>query len=160
MGVSGCGKTTLARALAERYGLCFLDADDFHSEESRARMAQGIPLNDELRAPWIDAICARLRQSSERGEGCTLAFSGLKKMYREPLRYTGFNTTFLFLDGDKATISERMKSRKGHFMSAQLLDSQFSTLEKPPNEPDVFRLNAAEPVERLVREAAEIINQV
>jgi gluconokinase len=154
MGVSGSGKSTVAHALAECCGFRFLDADDYHSDEARARMASGVPLDDEMRKPWIRAICDHLATLAAQGESCVLAFSGLKQHHREPLRHTGFDVTFFFLDGDKEIIRERIQRRKGHFMPAKLLESQYITLERPQDEPDVYRLDVALPLQEAVEQAA------
>ena len=158
MGVSGSGKSTIARALAARCGYHYLEGDDYHSEESRSRMAKGIPLSEEMRKPWIQTICNHLQQLANSGEDCVLAYSGLKKSHRNPLRQTGFSVTFLFLDGDKATIRQRIENRKGHFMPSQLLDSQFDTLERPSDEPDVLRLDITLPLQKVIEQAAALIN--
>src|SRR5690606_7935042 len=86
MGVSGSGKSTLAHSLADYYGYCYLDGDDFHSESSRARMASGQPLTDEMRAPWVASICQHLQERARRHQHCLLAFSGLRKAHRNQLR--------------------------------------------------------------------------
>jgi len=140
MGVSGSGKTTLARALADAWPATFLDADDFHSEESRARMAGGQPLTDDMRDPWARRIAAELRQRVAAGERVALAFSGLRKRHRDALRAAGVPMRFLFLHGDKALIAERMQARSGHYMPVSLLDSQFAALEPPRGEPDAYAI--------------------
>jgi gluconokinase len=159
MGVSGSGKSSVARALADRLALRYLEGDDYHSDEARSRMAKAIPLLEEMRMPWIAAICRHLKQLANEGEDCVLAFSGLKKAHREPLRHTGFKVIFLFLEGDKATIRQRMQDRKGHFMPPQLLDSQFDTLEPPLDEADVLRLDIRQPLQQIVEQAMALINQ-
>ena len=140
MGVSSCGKTTLARALAERFDLVYLEADDFHSDENKAHMAAGKPLTDGMREPWIESICASLGRELEAGKNVVLACSALRKSHRQQFRETGFNTCFLFLDGSRELIGRWISEREGHFMSPDLLDSQFNTLESPVGEPDVYRV--------------------
>lgn len=142
-GVSGSGKSTLAKELARHCALRYLDADNFHSREARSLMARGIPLDDELRGPWIAAISDHLRRLAREGEDVVLAFSGLKKRYREPLRHSGFRTLFLFLDYDRSLVRQRLAEREDHFMSPELLDSQFDALERPLDEPDVLPLQQA-----------------
>ncbi|WP_447729138.1 gluconokinase [Pseudoxanthomonas suwonensis] len=143
MGVSGSGKTTLAQALAEAWDATFLDADDFHSEEARARMASGQPLTDEMRVPWVQRIADDLRRRVAAGERVTLAFSGLRRRHRDMLRATGLPLRFLFLHGDAELIAARMRQRSGHYMPVTLLDSQFATLEPPLDEVDVTPVAAA-----------------
>ncbi len=145
MGVSGSGKTTLARALADAWPATFLDADDFHSLAAKARMADGHPLNDRMRAPWVRRIADDLVRRVAADERVVLAFSGLRRRHRERLRATGVPMRFLFLHGDAALIAARMQARRGHYMPASLLDSQFATLETPVDEADVVRIDAAEP---------------
>ena len=140
MGVSSCGKTTLARTLAERFDLVYLEADDFHSHENKARMAAGKPLTDEMRAPWIDSICTSLRKELATGRHCALACSALRESHRQQFRETGFNTHFLFLDGNRELIGRWISEREGHFMSPDLLDSQFNALESPLGENGVTQL--------------------
>ena len=140
MGVSGSGKTTLARALADAWPATFLDADDFHSEAAKARMAGGHPLTDRMRAPWVRRIATDLQRRVAAGERVVLAFSGLRRRHRDRLRATGLPVRFLFLQGDPALVAARMQARRGHYMPPSLLDSQFATLEAPADEPDVARI--------------------
>jgi len=137
MGVSGSGKTTIAQALAEAWPAVFLDADDFHSDEARARMASGQPLTDAMRQPWVERIAAELQRRVAAGERVSLAFSGLRRRHRDMLREAGLPMRFLFLQGDRALIAARMQARSGHYMPVSLLDSQFATLEAPDGESDV-----------------------
>lgn len=159
MGVSGSGKSSLARMLADHYGYCFLDGDDFHSESSRARMASGQPLTDEMRAPWVAAICQHLQERARRQQHCLLAFSGLKKVHRNQLREAGLKTVFVFLRGDKCTIQERLSKRTGHFMAPALLDSQLASLEDPSLETDVIPLEIAAPLPIIADQAVQAINE-
>ena len=140
MGVSGSGKTTLARALAGAWEASFLDADDFHSDQARARMARGQPLSDDMRQPWVARIAAELQQRVADGARVTLAFSGLRRQHRDMLRAAGLPLRFLFLRGELGLIGERMRGRTGHYMPLSLLDSQFATLEEPRDEADVIVL--------------------
>jgi gluconokinase len=145
MGVSGSGKTTLARALAMAWPATFLDADDFHEEAARARMAGGQPLTDAMRVPWVGRIADELRRRDGAGERVALAFSGLRRAHRDLLRATGLPLRFLFLHGEPALVSARMQARSGHYMPLSLLDSQFATLQLPEDEPDVVALAIADP---------------
>lgn len=145
MGVSGSGKTTLAHALADAWPATFLDADDVHSLAAKARMAGGQPLTDRMRAPWVRRIALDLQRRVAAGERVVLAFSGLRQRHRDQLRATGLPMKFLFLHGDATLIAARMQARRGHYMPASLLDSQFATLETPVDEADVVRIDAAEP---------------
>ena len=152
MGVSGSGKTTVAQGLANAWSASFLDADDFHSEQARARMASGLPLTDGMRQPWVARIAAELQRRVEAGERVSLAFSGLRRVHRDMLRETGLPLRFLFLRGGRELIAARMQARSGHYMPVSLLGSQFDTLEDPSEEPDVRAVDIdALPSEVLMR---------
>ena len=143
MGVSGSGKTTVGKALAETMGIAFFDGDEFHSAEARAKMTAGIPLTDEDRAPWLERIGRRLADSAAHPDGAIIACSALKRAYRDRLRaIVGPDLRFLFLKGDKALMRSRVAGRKGHFMPASLIDSQFAALESPEGERDVVAIAA------------------
>jgi gluconokinase len=159
MGVSGSGKSTLAKALADIYGYEYLDGDDFHSDESRALMAEGTPLTDEQRAPWVATIKQHLQDNANHLTHSILAFSGLKKKHREELRSAGLRTIVLYLKGNKDIIQERINNRKGHFMAPALLDSQFSSMEDPLGEPDVHLIAIWPTLEQVMQQARNIINQ-
>lgn len=141
MGVSGCGKSTVAKALADEFGFSYLDADDFHSEENKTHMAAGKPLTDAMRLPWVRAMRDYVQNQCELGNSCTLAYSGLRAAHREILRSTDMRTVFVFLKGSKEVILNRMTARVDHFMPTSLLDSQFSSLEDPGLEKDVLTIN-------------------
>ena len=130
MGVSGSGKTTIGRALADELGWTFLDADDFHPPASVAKMAAGVALSDEDRWPWLDRLAGELRALDERGRHVVLACSALKQEYRDRLKRAG-ELRWAYLKGDAATIELRLAKRRGHYMPASLLASQFATLEEP-----------------------------
>jgi gluconokinase len=153
MGVSGSGKTTVAKALAEHYNYDYRDGDDFHSDEARALMANGTPLTDDIRWPWVLRMRDHFRRAAEQQQNSTLAFSGLRKAHRNELRNANQQTVFVFLYSDKATIQERVNNRAGHFMSPTLVDSQFSCLEEPTDESDIIRVNVAQSIESVISEA-------
>jgi gluconokinase len=160
MGVSGSGKTTLAKALAWHYHYKYLDGDDFHSEEARNHMASGKPLTDEMRLPWVIRMRDYFRDAAHTRQHSTLAFSGLKKAHREELRKAGLKTLFLFLHSDKNTIQARVNNRAGHFMSPNLVDSQFNSLEDPTLEADVIGINVQSPFEQVLAEAIAIADKM
>jgi gluconokinase len=156
MGVSGSGKTTLGEAIGERTGMAFFDGDTFHSPEARAKMTAGIALTDGDRAPWLDRIGGFLADAAAHPEGAIVACSALKRAYRDRLRAAvGPALRFVFLKGDKALMRARVAQRKGHFMPASLIDSQFATLEAPEGEGDVVTLDAGEDVASLAEGAIE-----
>jgi gluconokinase len=146
MGVCGCGKTTVGRALAEDIGWEFLDADDLHPPSNVAKMASGVALTDEDRWPWYERIADELRRATAAGRHVVLACSALKQTYRDWLSH-GVDLRVVYLKGDAATITPRLASRRGHFMPASLLASQFETLEEPR---DAIVVDVAEPVEAQV----------
>jgi gluconokinase len=131
MGVSGSGKTTIGARFARARQTAFLEGDDLHPPENLRRMAAGIPLTDEDRRPWLEAIAARLRDAQQSGADLVVACSALKRRYRDVLRTGATDIRFIFLQGSRALIAERMAERRGHFMPAALLDSQFAILEEP-----------------------------
>ena len=133
MGVSGIGKTTIGSLLAARTRWKFEDADDYHSEENRGKMAAGIPLTDADRTPWLNALHERMLQYRQKGENAVFACSALKEQYRALLErgIVPGEICFVYLHAPAAVIRERMKSRHHPFMNPQLLDSQFATLEAP-----------------------------
>ena len=159
MGVSGSGKSTLAKALADIYHYEYLDGDDFHSDESRALMAQAIPLTDEHRAPWVATIKHRLQANATQQIHTILAFSGLKQKHREELRSAGLRTIVLYLNGSKETIENRISNRVGHFMAPALLASQFASMEEPVNETDVHLIDVWPTIEQVVTQSRSIIDE-
>lgn len=131
MGVSGAGKTTVGTRLAAALGWRFLDADDFHPPGNVAKMAAGIPLTDEDRAPWLERLRELVRGALEAGEDLVLACSALKGVYRERLTVDSARQRWVYLHASRELIAERLKRRTGHYMSPALLDSQLATLEVP-----------------------------
>lgn len=130
-GVSGSGKTTIGKLLAQRLGAHFLDADDFHSEGNVKKMRGGIALDDIDRAPWLDLLNRELRTHEARGNAVVLACSALKQSYRERLLQGLRDAHVVYLRGSKALLASRLASRSGHYMPPSLLDSQLETLEEP-----------------------------
>ncbi|GAB4524841.1 MAG: gluconokinase [Anaerolineales bacterium] len=131
MGVSGCGKSTVGRLLAERLGWPFFDADDFHPPENIARMTAGQPLSDADRAPWLDALHTLLADHLRHGQPLVLACSALKEAYRQRLAAGGLNVRFVHLQGGFDLIYRRMQARQAHYMRPEMLHSQFADLEAP-----------------------------
>lgn len=146
MGVSGSGKSTIAFDLAEHFGLEFIEADDYHSDENKAQMEAGIPLTDSMREPWIDTLCLLLKARSRKTINCTLAYSGLRRAHRQRFRELGFRTLFLHLTGDRDRIAERMTRRSDHYMPASLLDSQIAAMEPTSSESDLVSVDGGAPL--------------
>jgi gluconokinase len=130
MGVSGSGKTTLGRALARALGCPFYDSDDFHSAEAKAKMAQGIGLNDADREPWLKELSAQMKVWESQNSKTVLACSALKQKYRDQLARSA-PVEWVYLKGDADLIRQRLADRQGHFVSTSLLESQFEALEEP-----------------------------
>lgn len=129
MGVSGTGKSTVGRLLADRLGIPFEDGDTFHSPANVAKMASGVPLDDADRAPWLAAIGRWLHGRITAETGGVVACSALALRYRDALRAAAPEVFFLHLTADRDQLIERMTHRRGHYMPAALLDSQLHTLE-------------------------------
>jgi len=129
MGVSGVGKTTVARLLAHRLGLPYAEADDFHPAANIAKMSAGIPLDDQDREPWLRALGAWLGERAGAGTGGVVTCSALKRSYRDILRDACPEAFFLHLTGSHELVGDRIAHRTGHFMPPSLLDSQYATLE-------------------------------
>lgn len=148
MGVSGCGKTTVARALAERLRATFLDADDFHPVANVEKMRSGIPLSDDDRLPWLDSLNQQLHTRAAAGERVVLACSALKARYRAAIAKDVPHVDWIFLDGPFELIAARMRERSSHYMPESLLRSQFETLERPQDAVCIsVELDPAEQVE-------------
>ena len=131
MGVSGSGKTAVGRELARRLGCPFYDGDEFHPPENIAKMAQGLPLDDRDREPWLVRLRDLIGNHSRQGQTAVLACSALKKGYRDLLRAGGDQMQFVHLQGDFDLIWGRMRRRKTHYMKGEMLRSQFDALETP-----------------------------
>lgn len=153
MGVSGCGKSTIARKLAAIYDLNFIEADDFHSEQAIRHMANERPLTDSMRQPWVDQIKHSLKINAQCNRNTVLAFSGLRYAHRESCRYIFPNTLFIHLKASHKTIQERINQRQNHFMPASLLDSQFTALEPNKDEPDMLEMDATGSIELILENA-------
>ncbi|MBS7544756.1 gluconokinase [Ancylobacter oerskovii] len=129
MGVSGAGKSTVAQQLADRLGAAFIEADRLHSPENVALMRRGIGLTDAMRWPWLEAVGAAARAEPRRP--VVIACSALRRIYRDFLRERLPGLRFVFVDGPREVIAERLRARPGHFAGITLLDSQLATLEPP-----------------------------
>ncbi|MDQ6435534.1 gluconokinase [Mesorhizobium sp. LHD-90] len=158
MGVSGCGKTLVGEAIAARLGWRFVEGDRLHPPENVAKMASGQPLDDADREGWLDAIGAAVAAGIADGNGVVAACSALKRKYRDRLRVFAPDILFVHLTIDRETAGQRVGSRKGHFMPASLVDSQFAALESPQGDEFAISLNGLEPVEVLAATAVERVS--
>jgi gluconokinase len=149
MGVSGAGKTTVGQALANELGWTFYEGDDFHPPRNIEKMAAGKPLTDEDRAPWLAALRTLIDETLARGGRAVIACSALRHGYRKRLTPDGqqrASVKFVFLDVPVAVLRERLRERRGHFMTDALLDSQLATLEPPRN---ALRVDGTRPVDEI-----------
>lgn len=152
MGVEGVGKTSVGRRLAAELGVEFVDGDDEHSPEAKAKMAAGIPLDDQDRAPWLDHLDAILREHA--GRGVVLACSALTPAYRKRLTRGVANVVFVALVAPRDVLMDRIAHRRGHFAGTNLLDSQLATLQLGD---DVEVVDATKPVDEVVATARAAI---
>ena len=152
MGVSGSGKTTVGEVLAARLGVPFRDADEFHPYANVQKMSAGVPLDDEDRIPWLDAIGRAIRDA-DPSRPIVVSCSALKRSYRERIRMlAGRPVDFVFLHGPREILRQRMGGRKGHFMPASLLDSQLATLEMPGADEEALAVSIDQSVSAIVEE--------
>jgi gluconokinase len=132
MGVTGSGKSTVGRLLAERLGWGFLEADDFHSAGNREKMHRGVPLTEADRVPWLEAMHAELCVQDSAGKSVVLACSALREEYRRRLT-AGLEVKLVYLRGSMELIAERLRHRTNHFAGEAILEDQFAVLEEPHN---------------------------
>jgi gluconokinase len=130
MGVAGAGKTTVGKLLACELGWDFADADDYHSAANVEKMRNGIPLTDADRAPWLEALRSLIVGWISAGRNTVLACSALKRTYRESLRVAP-EVEVVYLKITKQLLRERLRARRGHFMTEQMIESQWAALEEP-----------------------------
>jgi carbohydrate kinase (thermoresistant glucokinase family) len=152
MGVSGCGKSTVAAGLAPMLGVPYIEGDRLHPPRNVALMAAGIPLTDADRADWLRALAALLTRAAQGG-GCVLACSALKRSYRDVLRSGAPALRLVHLVGTPALLAERLITRRGHYMPASLLQSQLDTLEPPGPDEAATVLDIQADAQTLVSEA-------
>ena len=132
MGVAGCGKTTIGEKLAQQLGGTFLDGDAYHPKSNIEKMSRGDPLTDEDRWPWLEIFGREIASRSGLVVG---GCSSLKRSYRDFItQAAGEPVLFIYLDGSRELIADRMAHREGHFMPTSLLDSQFATLQVPADD--------------------------
>lgn len=148
MGVTGCGKTTVGIALAQKIGVTFIDSDGLHSESNKMKMASGMPLNDSDRAPWLRAVSETLLNH----ENVVVACSALKKSYRDAILAEALTSKFIHLSGSKELIFGRLSERSDHFMPIELLDSQFQILENLSKSETGITIDISKPVDDIVME--------
>jgi len=156
MGVSGCGKSTVAEAVARQIGGEYVDADAYHPKANVDKMSRGIALTDEDRAGWLDALAAMLRDRTASGRSVVLACSALKESYRQKLRISP-EVRFVHLKGSYEVLLARMQARTNHFMKPEMLKSQFAALEEPA---DALTLDVTLPVDVQVSRVVETFGRM
>jgi gluconokinase len=152
MGVSGSGKSTIAAALAERLRWKFVDGDSLHPAANVTKMRMGQPLDDEDRAPWLDAVAARIDGWFDHGTPGIIACSALKRRYRDRIIGGRAGVRLVYLCGSSKLIAGRLAARRGHFMPVGLLDSQFAALEPPASDENAIAVDIDRPVMAIVDE--------
>lgn len=141
MGVSGCGKSTVAALLAGRLGWPFEEGDALHPQSNIDKMAAGHSLTDDDRWPWLEKVAGWVEERLDAGENGLITCSALKRSYRDVINRRGSGVVFVYLAGSRSTIAARMAARHGHFMPASLLDSQFAALEEPTSDEPEIRVD-------------------
>ncbi len=156
MGVSGIGKTTIGKKLAEKLEIPFYDADDYHPEANVKKMSSGVALDDEDRKEWLEILAKNIKNWGE-SEGAVLACSALKETYRESLsKGLKDQVVFVYLHAEYDLVFKRMKDRKGHYFKESLLKSQFDTLEEPQS---AIKVDVDQEITEIVSEVLEKIKQ-
>lgn len=148
MGVAGSGKSTVGRMLATDLGWPYFEADDFHPPANKEKMSRGLPLDDTDRAPWLSAIRSKIDDCRAAGQSAVFTCSALKEKYRAQLGIGAPDITLVHLTGDIETILARVGRRQGHYMKAELVQSQFDALEIPA---DALSINIKLPPEEIVQ---------
>jgi gluconokinase len=155
MGVTGSGKTTVGKALAANLGWKYFDADEFHPVTNVTKMRAGVPLDDVDRQPWRQTLAQLIREKIHAGESAVLACSALKQTYRDTLSISD-DVRVVYLNGDRGTIAERLRSRRDHYMNPNLLASQFETLEEPADAVEIDASLSVDAIVQKIRTALEI----
>ena len=162
MGVSSSGKSTVGQSIARRLHVPFLDGDGYHPEANVEKMRNGIPLTDEDRWPWLERLAKALAEAAERKGAAVGACSALRRAYRDFLvEQAREPILFVYLDGSKAVIADRMAKRHHEYMPASLLDSQFATLEVPdPASENVLVVPVTDSVEKITMTTVKALDHL
>jgi carbohydrate kinase (thermoresistant glucokinase family) len=152
MGVAGSGKSTIGAMLAQSLGWQFQEGDSLHPAANVAKMADGIPLTDDDRCPWLERIAQWVDARLDANESGVITCSALKRSYRELINRRGSGVEFVYVQVTRAELERRMNTRVGHFMPASLLDSQLATLEEPGADEPAIRIDGGADIEAIVTE--------
>lgn len=159
MGVSGTGKTSVGTAVAQYLSIKLIDGDDLHPRANILKMAQGIPLNDADRQPWLERINDAAFSLEQKNEAGIIVCSALKRSYRNQIREGNSEVKFIFLQGSFELILARMAKRQGHYMKAEMLQSQFDTLEVPQaDESDVIHIDIDANFDEVVKRCVQAVS--
>jgi len=159
MGVSGSGKTTIGRALAQALGVAFVEGDELHPQRNVARMAAGVALTDADRGGWLDAIALGLARAAAADESLVVSCSALRRAYRDRMRAAAPGLRFVYLHGAPPLLRQRLAGRRGHYMPASLLPSQLETLEPPGADENAVAFDIAEAPAAIVRRVVQSLEQ-
>lgn len=150
MGVSGVGKTEIARRVAAAKGWTFVEGDDLHPAANREKMRQGMSLDDADRAPWLAAVVNEIRRILAAGGSAVVTCSALKRAYRDTLRSAGPEVRFVYLKADRPTVLQRLRARVGHYADERILEGQFAALEEPTPDERIAVIDASLPIDEVV----------
>lgn len=161
MGVSGSGKSAVAKQVAYNLDAAFLDGDFLHPKANILKMRSGTPLNDQDRMPWLELISNAAFAMSNVNDVSLIICSSLKRQYRDIIRGENENVHFIYLKGSFEVIAKRLAERKGHYQKAGMLQSQFDTLEEPDqNEKDVYTVNIEQSLDGVVNDTEQVIRSI
>lgn len=161
MGVSGSGKSAVAKQVAYNLDAAFLDGDFLHPKANILKMRSGTPLNDQDRMPWLELISNAAFAMSNVNDVSLIICSSLKRQYRDIIRGENENVHFIYLKGSFEVIAKRLAERKGHYQKAGMLQSQFNTLEEPDqNEKDVYTVNIEQSLDGVVNDTEQVIRSI
>ncbi len=157
MGVSGCGKSTIAKKLASLNNLRFLEGDDYHSQNAKDKMKKGIALGESDRKPWIQSMCRHLESFAKSKISCCLAYSGLKASHRKQFAALRFQVTFIHLFATREILESHLEKRANHFFDVCLLDSQLEALEKPTEQETIYKVGIESSIDDTMMKAQQIL---
>jgi gluconokinase len=161
MGVSGCGKSAVAKQVAYNLDASFLDGDFLHPKANILKMRNGTPLNDEDRMPWLNLISNAAFAMRNVNDVSIIICSALKRKYRDIIRGENKNIHFIYLKGSYDVIAKRLAKRKGHYQKSGMLQSQFDTLEEPTiHEKNVYTVNIEQSLTDVVNDTEQVIRSI